>query len=214
MMSFRDFFHRENFSGRKRETGFVLRILWRLSNIKLNQKRKIKTGVSKATNSTNITSLPLFLATCFKTEDPSSMKLGEFSPNRNPLFFREIWGFTPLVVFSGALIGNCLYRMVLKFYLDAASQPARSVLLFLRHNQIPFQEIPIRIAKGDTRKPEFLSINPQGKIPLIDHDGFILTESCAILKYLCSFPSFQVPNDWYPSKDLKKVAKVDEYLRS
>ncbi len=42
-----------------------------------------------------------------------------------------------------------------------------------------------RVEKGKTREPEFLAVNPVGKVPaLIEEDGRILTEAGAILLYL------------------------------
>jgi len=38
--------------------------------------------------------------------------------------------------------------MTLKFYFDLMSQPARVIYMFLKVNQIPFQECPIAIRKG------------------------------------------------------------------
>lgn len=47
-----------------------------------------------------------------------------------------------------------------------------------------------RVEKGKTREPEFLAVNPAGKVPaLVEDDGRILTEAEAILLYLAEkFP--------------------------
>ncbi len=37
---------------------------------------------------------------------------------------------------------------------------------------------------GESRAPAYLAINPMGKVPAIDHDGVIVTETAAILTYL------------------------------
>jgi len=51
-----------------------------------------------------------------------------------------------------------------------------------------------RVEKGKTREPEFLAVNPAGKVPaLIEDDGRILTEAEAILLYLAEkFPDEQL----------------------
>ena len=69
--------------------------------------------------------------------------------------------------------------------------------------------------KGEHKTPEFLAINPQGVVPAIkeskDGDDFILGESHTILRYLAE--SRGTDDKWYP-KDLRKRARVDEYLDS
>ena len=40
------------------------------------------------------------------------------------------------------------------------------------------------LAKGEQTTPSFTSLNPQGKVPVLEHDGFVLRESNAILCYL------------------------------
>lgn len=49
---------------------------------------------------------------------------------------------------------------------------------------IPFEQVTLSIQAGDTRKPEFLAINPNGKVPAIVHDGTAIWESIAITIYL------------------------------
>ncbi len=49
---------------------------------------------------------------------------------------------------------------------------------------IPYEAVPIDTRAGDQFKPEFLAINPNGKVPAIDDDGAIVFDSNAILLYL------------------------------
>jgi glutathione S-transferase len=49
---------------------------------------------------------------------------------------------------------------------------------------IPLAIVPVDILRGGSRTPEFLAMNPNGRTPVIDDDGFVLAESNAILAYL------------------------------
>lgn len=89
------------------------------------------------------------------------------------------------------------------------SQPCRVVHIFLKANNIKFQPCVIALRKGDHFTEEFAKINPVKKVPVIDHNGFILTESVAILCYLSQ--EFQTPDHWYP-KDRYLQAKVNEFM--
>jgi glutathione S-transferase len=42
----------------------------------------------------------------------------------------------------------------------------------------------LNFAAGDTRKPDYLAVNPMGKVPAILHDGALVTEQVAIFIYL------------------------------
>jgi glutathione S-transferase len=42
----------------------------------------------------------------------------------------------------------------------------------------------LSFSAGDLRKPEFQALNPRGRVPTIDDDGFALYESVAIVEYL------------------------------
>lgn len=54
----------------------------------------------------------------------------------------------------------------------------------LKELGVPFEAIPTSITRGDTIKPEFLAINPYGKIPAFVDGDIRLFESSAICTYL------------------------------
>ena len=49
---------------------------------------------------------------------------------------------------------------------------------------IPYQHLPIEIGDAGARTPEFLALNPNGRLPVIVDGGFVLFESLAITLYL------------------------------
>src|SRR5690349_1013839 len=49
---------------------------------------------------------------------------------------------------------------------------------------IPYQTQPLNLAEGDQRKPEYLKINPRGRVPALVVDDEILTENVGIMTYL------------------------------
>ncbi len=48
----------------------------------------------------------------------------------------------------------------------------------------PFTPRPLSFARNETRQPDFLAVNPEGKVPTALADGQVLTEVAAILFYL------------------------------
>src|ERR1700677_3739420 len=72
---------------------------------------------------------------------------------------------------------------MLKFYFNGAPNPNK-VALFLEETGLPCELIPVDTRKGDQFKPEFLAINPNGKVPAIDDNGVFVFDSNAILLYL------------------------------
>src|SRR4030081_2184668 len=73
--------------------------------------------------------------------------------------------------------------LMLKFYFNAAPNPTK-VALFLEESGLPCELVPVDTRKGDQFKPEFLKVNPNGKVPAIDDDGVFVFDSNAILLYL------------------------------
>ncbi len=72
---------------------------------------------------------------------------------------------------------------MLKFYFNGSPNPTK-VALFLEETGTPYQPMPVDTRKGEQFKPEFLAINPNGKVPVIIDDGMTIFDSNAILLYL------------------------------
>ncbi|XP_029985678.1 glutathione S-transferase theta-2 isoform X2 [Sphaeramia orbicularis] len=97
---------------------------------------------------------------------------------------------------------------VLEVYLDLLSQPCRAVHILLNCTRIPHRVRTVALRKGEQRTPEFTQLNPMQKVPVLVDDGFVLTESDAILKYLVT--KYHAPQHWYPRQPERR-ARVDEY---
>ncbi|XP_076680069.1 glutathione S-transferase theta-1 isoform X2 [Andrena cerasifolii] len=99
--------------------------------------------------------------------------------------------------------------MSLKLYYDLLSQPSRALYIFFKVCGLPFENKLVNLGKMQHHTPEYQLINPFQKVPAIEHNGFKVIESVAILRYVCR--EFEVADHWYP-KDSKAQVKVDEYL--
>ncbi|XP_053672087.1 uncharacterized protein LOC128722449 [Anopheles nili] len=71
-----------------------------------------------------------------------------------------------------------------KLYTARLSPPGRAVELTAALLDLPLDIIPINLLAGDHRTAEFLKMNPQHTIPVIDDDGVIIRDSHAIIIYL------------------------------
>ena len=49
---------------------------------------------------------------------------------------------------------------------------------------LDYEHLPIEIGDAGARAPEYLTLNPNGRLPFIEDDGFVLFESLAITLYL------------------------------
>ena len=69
---------------------------------------------------------------------------------------------------------------------------------------LAYEHLPIEIGDAGARSPEFLAINPNGRLPVIVDGDFVLFESLAITLYLAKKHSF---GKLYPA-DLPAEAKA------
>jgi glutathione S-transferase len=74
--------------------------------------------------------------------------------------------------------------MALTFYFGSGSPFAWKVWLTLEHKGIAYTARRLSFDKDETRTPDYLKVNPRGKVPAIVDDGFALYESNAICEYL------------------------------
>ena len=53
-----------------------------------------------------------------------------------------------------------------------------------------YEAVRISLKDGDQRKPEYLTLNPKGRVPVLVTDGGVLTENVAILAFVAqSYPA-------------------------
>lgn len=95
---------------------------------------------------------------------------------------------------------------MLRLYDFLPSGNSYKVRLLLAQLKIPFERIEVNILQGETRTPEFLSKNPNGRIPVLEIEpGKFLFESNAILFYLSK------NTDFFP-KDTWQQAQIMQWL--
>jgi glutathione S-transferase len=84
---------------------------------------------------------------------------------------------------------------MLRLYDYLPSGNSYKVRLLLRLLEVPFDRIDVDILRGESRTPEFLQKNPEGRIPVLRlDDGTHLFESNAIVCYLAEGTPY-LPND-------------------
>jgi len=67
--------------------------------------------------------------------------------------------------------------------------------VMLEELALPYRVHPVRLTEGDQKQPDFLQLNPNGRIPVIVDDGFAVFESGAILIYLAEKSGQLLPQD-------------------
>jgi glutathione S-transferase len=72
---------------------------------------------------------------------------------------------------------------MITLYGKAASRTARN-LWALEELDLPYKHVPYDYLKGETKTPEFLAINPAGKVPALTDGDVVMTESLGMNLYI------------------------------
>ncbi|MEW6271114.1 MAG: glutathione S-transferase family protein [Thermodesulfobacteriota bacterium] len=73
---------------------------------------------------------------------------------------------------------------MLKLHYHPFSTYSRRVRIALIEKRIPHELVEVDMVARKHRSPEYLALNPYGRVPTLEEDGFVLYESTAILEYL------------------------------
>lgn len=84
---------------------------------------------------------------------------------------------------------------------------AHRALVFAKLAGIAHETVPVDLAAGANKSPEFLAMNPNGQVPVLEDDGVIVSDSNAILVYLAR----TYAPDWIPDTALGE-ANVQRWL--
>jgi glutathione S-transferase len=99
----------------------------------------------------------------------------------------------------------------LRLYDFLPSGNGYKIRLLLSQIGMPFERVEVNILKDETRTPEFLSKNPNGKIPVLEvKPGKYLAESNAILVYLSEGTEF-LPYDRFLRAQVMQWLFFEQY---
>jgi len=96
--------------------------------------------------------------------------------------------------------------ITMKLYYSPFSSNSRKVRLAAAELGATLELVHINIVTGAQRAPDYLALNPMGRVPLLDDGGFLLSESSAIMMYLAdaSHGDALYPREVRPRADVNR----------
>lgn len=73
---------------------------------------------------------------------------------------------------------------MLKLYHAEPAANSLKALINFKEKGLPFESIYVDLHKFEQHEPWFVAINPEGQVPVLDHDGHIITHTTVIGEYL------------------------------
>ena len=74
--------------------------------------------------------------------------------------------------------------MTLKYYHAEPLANSLKSMIPLKEKQLPYESVYVDLHKFEQHQPWFTAINPEGQVPVLDHDGTIVTHTSVINEYL------------------------------
>ena len=96
----------------------------------------------------------------------------------------------------------------MKLYVMPPSPRAFKVIALKNHLGLECEMRVVDLGKGEQLSPEYIAMNPNHKMPVLEDDGFVLWESNAILFYLAS----KKPQSGLWPSDTRRQADVMRWL--
>jgi glutathione S-transferase len=96
----------------------------------------------------------------------------------------------------------------MRLYYHPFSSNSRRVLLTAYHLGLNLELVVVDLLRGEHKTPEYLRLNPNGRIPILVDGGLYLWESHAIMQYLADK---SLEQDIYP-QDVSARADVNRWL--
>jgi glutathione S-transferase len=94
-----------------------------------------------------------------------------------------------------------------KLYYHPVSTTSRPIMLLAADDGITLDYEVVDLFTGAHLQPQYSGINPSQQVPLLEDDGFRLSESSAILKYLAE----KTGSPTYP-RDIRERARINEVM--
>ena len=104
---------------------------------------------------------------------------------------------------------------MLKLYQARTAVCAIKVRLTMAEKGVDFEPIDLNLRAGEQHKAEYLKLNPNGVVPTLIHDGYVLIESSVIMQYIDEvFPGPLLQPVDAKLRALMRIwmKRVDEYL--
>lgn len=74
--------------------------------------------------------------------------------------------------------------MALKLYHAEPVANSLKALIALKEKELPFESVYVDLHKFEQHEPWFVALNPEGQVPVLVHDGGIITHTTVISEYL------------------------------
>ena len=96
----------------------------------------------------------------------------------------------------------------MRLYHHPYSFNSRRAVMTALHLSAPVELVFVDLQKGEQRQPQFLALNPNHRVPVLEDEGFILWESHAIMQYLAD----KTPRQTVYPAETRARADVNRWL--